>query len=169
MMSEASLQAGDDPMKPEYRREVQRLMDIESIPISVIAREAGVSPDAIFEWLAGARKSRDFERRLADFIDNRERVWMIIRSPEGKDSRAQVAERFISNCGVLVDELVKSGQMARMDVRDHIFTCLHDLKRLIGVMAEHEEASAEQIAATMRKALAPGDRMVIARAGGNQS
>lgn len=125
-----------------------------------------MSTAAVEEWLQGKTKSPEFESRIALFIDDYHQVWDTLALASNA-ARAEVALRFVTNIGVLLNEIegTPDGRARRGELRDILVNQIVAARRVIELMGAEGGQSPERVAAAIRSALAPGDAMLIRRGG----
>jgi hypothetical protein len=151
----------------DFREELIALMESELILSAAVARECELSLAELEDWLAGSERSL-VARRVEEFLDARASVWEKIAAADNQ-SREVIARQFISNAAGLINEMMQAPRATREEIHDHIRLQFGDLRRIIALMASEQSQSPERTAEAIRAALRPGDRMIIARAGGNEN
>ena len=86
------------------RAELRALMRRDLLLPAAIGYDIAVSPDAIVDWLKGERKSADFVASIIEFIDAYNHTWGML-AVASNAVRAEMGLKFISNIGVLINEI----------------------------------------------------------------
>jgi hypothetical protein len=146
------------------RERIAAMMRRDLLLPGAVAREVGVSVEALLEWLDGAKKSAPFVESIRQFETDRTEIWKALESA-GNELREQFALRMISGVGSLVYEMERTQDGRRADVRDQILMYLKDIRGVLELMVGDAAQTPERLAETIGSALGPGDKMLIARAG----
>jgi len=83
--------------------------------------------------------------------------------------RAEMGLKFISNIGVLINEIETAPAARRGELRDVLMEEVAAAQHVIQLMGAEGGQSPERLAETIRAALGPGDAMLIRRRGGDRA
>jgi Protein of unknown function (DUF1018) len=149
----------------DVREDLRQLAVNEMVPIGAVAREIGVPSAMLDDWLA-ERTRIDSARfgRIVEFIDDRAFIWRVM--PEASNAiRQEYATKLLANLAILASEMEHCVEEERAGLHDSMTMYLADLRRVVDLMAADAAKLPERLAAALRSALGPGDKMLISRAG----
>jgi hypothetical protein len=152
-------------MARNVRQELRELAANQMVPIGAVAREIGVPSAMLDNWLAErSRIDGAVVGRLIQFIDDRTFIWRVM--PEASNKiRQEFATKLIANLAIIGSEMEYAEGAERADLHDQMTMYLGDLRRLFELMGDDAAKLPERLAAALRSALGPGDKMLISRAG----